>query len=251
MKRTLLSLLAITAISLGVKAQSGIEIYESGQSTNVAGGTVNVTAPDFNVFDVNLEIHNNTGNTATWRITRLRMDVPIGWEDGLCWGHCTDPFGGTCYASDQMGGDNWTSPANVTVLFDIPDGECGKLKPQINPDDFVSGIAHYRYYITTDGILNEDSVDVVVNFTASVKPVKEEPVLSVSPNPANDFVNINVANLDNATLKVVDVLGNVVLRENISGTKKIDLSEFRNGVYFITIDSSNAKPISRKLIVRH
>lgn len=251
MKRTVLTIMTMALVTFGLKAQSGIEIYEYGQTTNVAGGTVNVTAPDYQVFDVNLEIHNATGNTAQWRITRQRMSVPLGWEDGLCWGHCTDPFGGTCYSSGQMTGDNWTTPSNQTVLFDIPDGECGKLKPQINPDDFVSGIAHYRYYVTADGVTNLDSVDVVVNFTASLKPVKEEVSFNVSPNPANDYVNINVSNLDNASMKIVDVLGNIIIKEAISGTKKIDLADFRNGVYFIMIEAPGAKPISRKLIVKH
>jgi hypothetical protein len=52
-------------------------------------------------------------------------------------------------------------------------------------------------------------------------------------------------------MRIVDVLGNVVSKETITGTKKIDLSNFRNGVYFITIETSNGKTINRKLIVKH
>jgi hypothetical protein len=58
-------------------------------------------------------------------------------------------------------------------------------------------------------------------------------------------------NADNGTIRIVDVLGNVVTKESITGTKKIDLSNYRNGVYFITIETSNGKTINRKLIVKH
>ncbi len=51
---------------------------------------------------------------------------------------------------------------------------------------------------------------------------------------------------------MTDVLGNVVLREVIVGTvKKINVTKFRNGVYFITVKASGAKSVTRKVIVRH
>ena len=51
---------------------------------------------------------------------------------------------------------------------------------------------------------------------------------------------------------IVDALGNVVYNEQIAnGTKSIDVSNFKNGVYFVIIDPSDAKPVNRKLIIRH
>lgn len=240
-----------TAI-FAVNAQDNIEIYVTGQSTDISGGTHNVVAPDLNSFDVSFDVHNNTGTTYQWRITRVRMDIPIGWKDGLCWGHATDPFGGTCYSSEQMAGDSWTSPGTANVLFDIADGEYGKMKASIDPDDYVSGTAHYRYYITQDGVENMDSVDLIVDFTASIKEVKEEVSVSIAPNPATDYININLTSIDNASVKIVDVLGNVVFKETaIGSTKKIDLTNFKNGVYFVIIESSGLKPITRKVVIRH
>ena len=251
MKKVLLSIVSGVLLSIGAYAQDGIEIYEYGQSTDVSGDTLEVTAPNNDVFDVIMEIHNNTGSTVTWKITRRRLDVPTGWADGLCWGHCTDLLGGTCYSSDQMTGDLWTSSANSTILFDIPDGECGKLKPQINPDDYVSGVAQYRYYMRDLDNYYIDSVDVKVDFTASVKQIKEEVSVALHPNPASDFVTINLNNSESGTIKIVDVLGNVIMRDAISGSKKVDLDNFRNGVYFIMIEVPGSKAINRKLIVRH
>jgi len=48
-----------------------------------------------------------------------------------------------------------------------------------------------------------------------------------------------------------DVLGNTLLSKKISGSETIDVSEFRNGIYFITMEAKGAKKINRKVIVRH
>ena len=50
----------------------------------------------------------------------------------------------------------------------------------------------------------------------------------------------------------VDVLGNVVLNEtSFNQTKKIDVSNFRNGIYFVKVESEGSKAITRKVVVRH
>ncbi len=252
MKKILLSVILIGSAVMSSIAQDGIEIKQTGQSTDVSGQTINVVAPDYQAFDVSLDIINNTGTTHQWRVTRLRISVPTGWQDGLCWGHGTDPFGGTCYSSGQMPGDSWTTPGSQSVLFNVADGEYAKLKATIDPDDFVSGTAHYRYYITDDGVTNTDSVDVVVNFTANIKEVKEVVSVSLLPNPATDYLTINLNGIENASYKIVDALGNVIVREtSINNNKKLDVSEFKNGVYFILIEGSGIKPINRKIVIRH
>jgi hypothetical protein len=251
MKKLLFSFSAVMTMFF-VNAQDGIVIYQDGTTTDVSSGNgvINMVAPSYSQFDVLIDVENNTGSTQTWRIARKRLDVPTGWTDGLCWGHCTDPFGGTCYSSTQMSNNYWVSPGTQTVLFDILDGECGKLKPQINPENEVSGTAHYRYYLTTNGSVYGDSVDVVVDWTAAIKQI-EAATISIQPNPASDYVNITLNNTEQASMKIVDVLGNVVMKETISGTRKIDVADFKNGVYFIMIETTSGKSISRKLIVRH
>ncbi|MES2800205.1 MAG: T9SS type A sorting domain-containing protein [Bacteroidota bacterium] len=236
-------------VGFAVNSFAQIAIYKSGESTDLSGSTLYVTAPSYDQFDVLLEVVNNSGSTKAYRVTRQRLTIPVGWTDGMCWGHCTDVLGGTCWSASQMGNDKWTTQA--VSAFDILDGECGNLKPQINPDDFVSGTASYRYYLSTDGYTYLDSVDIVVDFTASLtKPAKTDVTINVQPNPASDFVTIALNGTDSGTLKIVDVLGNVIVKENISGTKKIDLSDFKNGVYFIMIEV-NGKTYNRKLIVKH
>ncbi|MCF8408224.1 MAG: T9SS type A sorting domain-containing protein [Crocinitomicaceae bacterium] len=238
-------------LSLAALAQDGIVITLDGQTVDISGGTHQMIAPSNAVFDVPFEVVNNTGQTHQWVVTRLKVNVPTGWADGLCWGHGTDPFGGTCFSSTQMVGSPWSTPGSQSVLFNIADGEYGKMKPQINPDDFTSGQAHYRYYLSDLGSGYSDSVDLIIDFVATVKPIKEDVTVSIVPNPASDYINITVNGMENGTLKMVDILGNVVYKDAIVNSKSIATSNFKTGVYFVTIDAPGSKSISRKVIIRH
>ena len=112
-----LFLLFTLGLSVFSYAQDGIVIHVDGQTSDISGATHTVVAPSNASFDIALDVENNTGSAHAWRVTRLRIDAPSGWTDALCWGHATDPFGGTCYSSGQMNTNPWTSPGAQSVLF--------------------------------------------------------------------------------------------------------------------------------------
>jgi hypothetical protein len=76
--------------------------------------------------------------------------------------------------------------------------------------------------------------------------------ISIYPNPATDFVVINIAteNFAGATVTVNDTKGRTVIEKMIgSSNSKLDISNLRSGVYVINIKSYSINKIS-KLIVR-
>ena len=242
--------LAFFLCVFGLNAQNTISIEIPGTNTDISGQTHEVALTTTDAVEVSFDLINNTGSTHQWRITRDKISVPTTWSDFLCWGHCTDQFGGTCYAANVS--DPWTTPATQSVLFDVNNGECGKLKVTINPDDWTTtGQARYRYYISDNGTNFSDSVDLVLSYTAALKPVKEEISVNIGPNPASDYVQINMSGVESATLKIIDALGTTISKEGINSKKKINVSELRNGVYFLVIDIPGSKTITRKVIIRH
>jgi hypothetical protein len=92
---------------------------------------------------------------------------------------------------------------------------------------------------------------VVVDYVAAVKPIKEEVGVSISPNPTSEFVSIQLAGMDQSSFKMMDALGNVIMKEVIHGSKKINVGDFSNGVYFLVFEASSGKTITKKLVVRH
>jgi hypothetical protein len=239
------------SISAFTFSQDGIVIHVDGQTTDLSGSTHYVVAPSNASFDIPLDVENHSGMPRDWRVTRLRIDAPAGWTDALCWGHATDPFGGTCYTSGQMNTNPWTTPGAQTVLFTINDGEYGKLKASVDPADGVYGTAHYRYYISTNGVAYSDSIDVVVDYVAAVKPIKEEIGVSIYPNPTSEYVSIQLAGMDQSSFKMMDAVGNVLLKEIIHGNRKINVGDFNNGIYFLLFETASGRTITKKLVVRH
>jgi hypothetical protein len=76
--------------------------------------------------------------------------------------------------------------------------------------------------------------------------------ISIYPNPATDFVVINIAteNFAGATVTVNDTEGRTVIEKMVgSSNSKLDISKLQPGVYIITIKSDSMNEIS-KLIVR-
>jgi len=227
-------------------AQTTINLQDSEE--NISGGSYEFTASNSNAVDVPLEIKNMGSSDADWRITRLRINVPAGWSDLICWGHSTDAFGGTCFSSSQMLGNPWTTP--VSSNFTVSPNEYGKLKVTINPEEGAIGLGHYRYYVSNDGVNFIDSVDIKFDYSLSVQEV--EPIqVSIVPNPASDFIQINLSGAVTAQMKMVDVLGSEVLNQTVMSTATFDISNFRNGVYIMTFNAPGSKSIVRKVIVKH
>ncbi len=88
------------------------------------------------------------------------------------------------------------------------------------------------------------------NTTAINTNVLNDLETNVYPNPTNATLYVDYKNA--TTIKVVNTLGMVIYDEKIesltSGTKTIDLSNFANGIYFITV-SNEQKSYNQKVIL--
>jgi len=240
-------LILLTLISINVYSQ--ISIVERDSQTNLASDTLvlniaenNKQYSDYGFISIYFDVTNNTGLTKDLIITRSKINVPIQWHDLICWAV-------GCY---DIGTDNIASTPENEAASSI-DGSTYELKLEIDPED-INGSGHYRYYIVdlNDNKNYLDSVDVVFNFgLASVKEIKKEVQFTINPNPATDFVVVNVNNNSEMDIKIVDVLGNIVLTDSMKQNKKIDVSHFKSGIYFVSITSKDKKSVSRKMIVRH
>ena len=217
----------------------------SGTKTDLTGGvhTVNLDPNNLELQTIGaialqIQLHNNTGSSKTWTFTRNKVSVPNDWSDYVC------VVPGDCYlASTDL---VWTTPNSFTLA----DGDSILLNPHFEPTTSTAATGRYRFYVG-DRNSKVDSIDVQINFTLGLKSIKNTPSFSMTPNPAADNVTFNTNGAESATIKIIDVLGNNVLNETISGAKKIDVSDFKNGIYFVSIETSELKVSNRKLVIRH
>ena len=258
MKRIILNISVFCTLVLsGVQAQDGISIQLDGAGPDISGGTHSLdlyaTSPEMvgGVLDVHFLVTNTTGSDQQWKITRKKINVPASWTDQVCWPPLCYNTSGDLYSTPNSGGN--PAPIIVDGTATTTNAEVAELKPRITPNQSAASYALYRYYITEAvGGAYVDSVDLSINFVLSVTTLKQTPIINVNPNPADEYVNISLGSIENSQIKIVDVLGNVVYNESVAnGTKSIDVTGFKNGVYFVMIEALGIISTSRKLIVRH
>jgi hypothetical protein len=71
--------------------------------------------------------------------------------------------------------------------------------------------------------------------TSSLTEVNS-PEITLFPNPVNDKLTVTVK--EPSTIKVVNVLGTVVMEEKINSSKTMNVSDLKNGIYFVTNTST-------------
>lgn len=72
--------------------------------------------------------------------------------------------------------------------------------------------------------------------------------LTVSPNPATDFITINAEKNQKYTLKVIDPKGHCVSQQTVLSGDKINVAQWSNGLYLLQFEAVNGEQIIRKLI---
>lgn len=101
-----------------------------------------------------------------------------------------------------------------------------------------------------------DNANLNDTLTFILKPAIEDTVVSVNeltienevsifPNPASSQVTINTSEA-NSSLKVYGLLGDLMLTRNLTtGSNRININDFPNGLYYFSIESPKGKKVER------
>lgn len=254
MKKIILSSLLFIGTSFVSTAQDNIIIKVSG--TGIAGNTVPTgdntdyssghSAFEYNTnangtIDFYIDVENNTSTAKDWQITRYNEpNVSSSWTNMVCVDVCFPPSTANPYCS----------PNSANGILSLASGASGEISYHVTVNNGAYGSGNYKLYLG-DCTTFEDSIELQINYTVGIKELNQAPSFSMYPNPANDLVSIQLNNSKNGTVKIVDLVGNVVYSETISSSKTLNTSEFKNGIYFVTIESEGSKMTSRKLVVKH
>jgi hypothetical protein len=224
--------------------------------SNLGGGTHSInlypSSPDLTagIYEPHFQVTNTAASDIQLKIIRKEVNVPTAWIDQICWPPLCYNASGLEYSTPNS--TSYPAPiiaAGTAITTNSLDAE---LKPRITPDPSSAGYGLYRYYFY-DVVNNTyvDSLDIAISYVLGITQQKNTPSITIAPNPADENVTITL-NTDHASsVKVVDALGKSVLNETISnGTKSINVSDFKNGVYIVLVES-DGKTFTRKLIVRH
>jgi len=115
-------------------------------------------------------------------------------------------------------------------------------------DNYSNGLRCYQdseigFYST--GIA--DSCNYTFVWT-SIEQQEKGNLFSVQPNPTNGSIIVELANMSNMKIVINDNLGRVILQKVFSNKTNIDLSEFQNGIYFLSLFKNNQRIGTQKII---
>lgn len=125
----------------------------------------------------------------------------------------------------------------------------GPFSTWSNFDEYLIGLTcfeHKGVQVTFSDYFANDCEILSVN-----KKSKQSINLSLFPNPAAGYMNIEAANtIDRMSLSVFDVLGREMHRGNLQNTTKIDISTWADGVYIIHVKDEHGNIATNRFMKR-
>ncbi|MCK9203480.1 MAG: T9SS type A sorting domain-containing protein [Bacteroidales bacterium] len=226
-------------------AQSSYEVYDTVGGNMVLvpnGGVLHRSLKNTdNDFSFPLWVKNVSAVPCTTWAKKVYINILQGTQNWFCWEGCYFP--NTMVSSKPY----IIGPSQLYGGFDSHYKAAGK-----------TGESRIRY-VFFNGQNTSDTTYFEVVFTTTPTGIDDKTTtsgLTISPNPASSMVKIsyNLLTGINGTLVFRNILGQVIktfLLTDPSGTVSCDLSEFSEGIYFVTLSSDKEHQILSKLIISH
>jgi hypothetical protein len=172
------------------------------------------------------------------------------------------------------GNVNSTTPAliNNLDLRIIKDGTEEFLPWKINPANVANAIkadnnvdnieivsienaqpGNYQIIVSHKGLISTPTQNYSLIFTGNNvvlnNPIFDENSFVLYPNPANDFIGINLGAVEADSYDLIDIQGRVIISNSLVGKTNdtISLSGLQSGVYFVKVNSGT-NSITKKVI---
>lgn len=108
----------------------------------------------------------------------------------------------------------------------------------------------WKQYNEISSLTTSFGFDVLLCNATEVKELKTNLFdINISPNPANDFINIIASGNQKLNINIFNLLGkNVYSNNSLNPISKIDVSNLPAGLYIVSVTSENSQ-ISRRIII--
>lgn len=183
------------------------------------------------------------------------------WNNGL-WGKSAkiiydyDNNGNTILSEIQIptiDGNNWSNFRRETYTFNENGySATGKGEKYIEDTWVISNNENLLFYYKAKELAYAEgfSFETIFKEETNINKISNTFNFEISPNPANDFVNINFENELNSKVEILDIKGVIKYQNNSNQEKSlnINISDFENGLYFVTIISNGVNK-TQKLII--
>ena len=218
---------------------SGVYVYDSNNAGNVAIG-------DSVVFEaLVVEYYNLTElkNVANFSIEANGMavnyaEIPTGDVASEMYEACLVKVNDATCTNTDLGYGEWELNDNSGACR--VDDKIYPYTPTLDQHYNVTGVVDYNF--SNYKILPRSESDIVV--VTGINSVNASKV-QIYPNPAVDFVNIKTQE-KGANVQISDITGKVVYTTTMTtNNASIDVSNYKNGVYFVKVNNSVYKIVKK------
>jgi carboxypeptidase T len=127
------------------------------------------------------------------------------------------------------------------------------VQQEVNLSAYIGQTIYLRFRLVSDGSVQSDGFYFddfkVVDFTTLTTSLTEdvnEDFVSVYPNPATDFVNINIGDNNEMDMELYNYLGSMIYSKKITNSlTNINFKNYSKGVYFIRLFNENQTVVRR------
>jgi len=155
--------------------------------------------------------------------------------------------------NDNNNGSNGSisvTPTLGTGPYDViwDNGEDG-----MNISNLAAGM--YKCTVTDAHACSTANGPYQVQAITATEDIEGLNAFELTPNPASDFVNINVAFAQNekTNIRILDVTGKVMFQNTKDGnafTLEVPVSDFANGTYFVEIATEKGTAVERLVVAK-
>ena len=239
-------LIALISCVTSTQAQSLSIIDSMGNILTDDTIFVQISVNDYDI-QVPAGVENTSGNALDVNVTRIEEDVLPNTSSFFCWGSCTGVITSgqtpvlTPSGSVAINGGEIVPGNGDGFLFHYdPNYQAGTSLFKMTFFDVNDTLDKASVYISITSV--EDNVSIQEH---------ETELLTVYPNPAQQFVNVQIPEGVRPTLlRVINVYGQEVLRmKNTLQFTTLDLS-FESGIYFVELYTSDGQVAVKKFIKR-
>ncbi len=139
-----------------------------------------------------------------------------------------------------------TGLSDTIIRFEIQGLNNNFSIPNLGTITNLSAIDPLNWIVNNNGTIQHD---LALDFTG-IENLEQEELITLSPNPSSDFVELKSKSTEIFTVKIIDTKGKLCFEKQLKTGDKINVSEFQSGLYLFQIESQNGNQISRKIVRR-
>jgi len=140
-------------------------------------------------------------------------------------------------------------PNNMTFYYSIGSHLVGAslFNGQLNSVDSLT-FANGDYFDLMRNFDNCRTISIIRNNTSTGISETGESTISIAPNPANEFINIQSKDLIN-TLEIYNLQGQLMMSEKMgSSIHQLSLLNFKTGIYLLKVTMEDGSIVSKKIV---